>query len=91
MLTGDLLMHYMLDETCTCRQGASLCNCNLIVFRPISANRIILDDQRSTELMIPCLLICLQGEDIEWIRVELESPNPSGDDWVGVFSPANFK
>lgn len=33
----------------------------------------------------------LQGEDTQWVTVELESPIPSVDDWVGVFSPANFK
>ena len=36
-------------------------------------------------------IINLQGEDYEWITVKLESPNPSKDDWVAVFSPANFK
>lgn len=33
----------------------------------------------------------LQGEDNEWVTVEVESPEPTNDDWVGVFSPANFK
>ncbi|KAG6511972.1 hypothetical protein ZIOFF_030061 [Zingiber officinale] len=31
-----------------------------------------------------------QGEDTEWVIVELGSPNPTPDDWIGVFSPANF-
>ncbi|XP_008802276.2 nucleotide pyrophosphatase/phosphodiesterase-like [Phoenix dactylifera] len=35
-------------------------------------------------------LLGLQGEDIEWIKVELRSPNPTPDDWIGVFSPAKF-
>ncbi|XP_078447215.1 putative inactive purple acid phosphatase 27 [Wolffia australiana] len=35
-------------------------------------------------------LLGLQGDDVEWVTVELWSPNPSNDDWVGVFSPANF-
>ncbi|KAK4775589.1 hypothetical protein SAY87_023550 [Trapa incisa] len=36
------------------------------------------------------LLLGLKGEDTEWVSVELEYPNPSDDDWVGVFSPAKF-
>ncbi|KAL2347040.1 hypothetical protein Fmac_001040 [Flemingia macrophylla] len=35
-------------------------------------------------------LLGTQGDDTEWVTVELESPQPSVDDWVGVFSPANF-
>ncbi|CAD6223774.1 unnamed protein product [Miscanthus lutarioriparius] len=30
------------------------------------------------------------GENSEWVDVEFFHPNPSGDDWIGVFSPANF-
>jgi hypothetical protein len=33
----------------------------------------------------------LRGEDSEWVEVEFFHPNPSGDDWIGVFSPANFR
>ncbi|XP_010248988.1 PREDICTED: probable inactive purple acid phosphatase 27 [Nelumbo nucifera] len=32
----------------------------------------------------------LKGEDTQWVTVMLHCPNPSEDDWVGVFSPANF-
>ncbi|KAB1217429.1 putative inactive purple acid phosphatase 27 [Morella rubra] len=32
----------------------------------------------------------LQGEDTEWVTVNLANPNPSAEDWVAVFSPANF-
>ncbi|KAF7838174.1 nucleotide pyrophosphatase/phosphodiesterase-like [Senna tora] len=35
-------------------------------------------------------LLGLRGEDTEWVAVSLESPEPSENDWVGVFSPANF-
>ncbi|KAH0460875.1 hypothetical protein IEQ34_008450 [Dendrobium chrysotoxum] len=35
-------------------------------------------------------LLGLQKDDTEWVKVELKSPKPSSDDWVGVFSPANF-
>jgi hypothetical protein len=33
----------------------------------------------------------LDGEDRKWVEVEFFHPNPSGDDWIGVFSPANFR
>ncbi|XP_021759419.1 probable inactive purple acid phosphatase 27 [Chenopodium quinoa] len=35
-------------------------------------------------------LLGLKNEDIEWVTVKLRSPNPSSDDWIGVFSPAKF-
>ncbi|KAL2938459.1 putative inactive purple acid phosphatase 27 [Bienertia sinuspersici] len=37
------------------------------------------------------VLLGLKGEDTEWVDVKLWSPNPSSDDWIGVFSPAKFK
>jgi hypothetical protein len=33
----------------------------------------------------------LQGETNEWVEVEFFNPNPSNTDWVGVFSPADFR
>ncbi|XVF03193.1 hypothetical protein REPUB_Repub04eG0240400 [Reevesia pubescens] len=33
----------------------------------------------------------LIGQNTEWVTVEYSSPNPSIDDWIGVFSPANFR
>ncbi|XP_023537346.1 probable inactive purple acid phosphatase 1 isoform X1 [Cucurbita pepo subsp. pepo] len=32
----------------------------------------------------------LKGENAEWVTLKYSSPNPSSDDWIGVFSPANF-
>ncbi|KAI4386410.1 hypothetical protein MLD38_004342 [Melastoma candidum] len=32
----------------------------------------------------------VDGGDSEWVTVEFGSPSPSDDDWIGVFSPANF-
>jgi len=32
----------------------------------------------------------LEGQDSEWVEVEFFHPDPSGEDWIGVFSPANF-
>ncbi|KAF7827975.1 putative inactive purple acid phosphatase 1 [Senna tora] len=31
-----------------------------------------------------------QGQNTEWVSVEYSSPMPSNDDWIGIFSPANF-
>ncbi|MED6195884.1 putative inactive purple acid phosphatase 27 [Stylosanthes scabra] len=35
-------------------------------------------------------LLGTKGEDTEWVTVNVYHPNPSADDWVGVFSPAKF-
>ncbi|OVA00802.1 Phosphoesterase domain [Macleaya cordata] len=35
-------------------------------------------------------LLGSQGQNTEWVKVKFSSPNPSDDDWIGVFSPANF-
>ncbi|XP_054823019.1 probable inactive purple acid phosphatase 1 isoform X1 [Prosopis cineraria] len=32
----------------------------------------------------------LEGQATEWVTAEYSSSSPSNDDWVGVFSPANF-
>jgi len=32
-----------------------------------------------------------QGQDTEWVNVVISNPEPSSDDWVGVFSPAKFE
>ncbi|KAF7136454.1 hypothetical protein RHSIM_Rhsim08G0189800 [Rhododendron simsii] len=32
----------------------------------------------------------LEGEDTQWVTVDLEYSEPSENDWVGVFSPATF-
>ncbi|XP_007045859.2 PREDICTED: probable inactive purple acid phosphatase 1 isoform X2 [Theobroma cacao] len=32
----------------------------------------------------------LKGQNADWVTVEFSSPNPSVDDWIGVFSPSNF-
>ncbi|CAO2826982.1 unnamed protein product [Amaranthus hypochondriacus] len=36
------------------------------------------------------LLLGLKGEDTEWVDINLQSPNSTADDWIGVFSPAKF-
>ncbi|XP_059648756.1 probable inactive purple acid phosphatase 1 [Cornus florida] len=32
----------------------------------------------------------LMGQNTEWVTLQYSIPNPSIDDWIGVFSPANF-
>ncbi|KAI3502522.1 hypothetical protein L1887_30636 [Cichorium endivia] len=36
------------------------------------------------------LVLGLKGQTFEWLTVTLHNPIPSIDDWIGVFSPANF-
>ncbi|KAG2678538.1 hypothetical protein I3760_11G007300 [Carya illinoinensis] len=36
------------------------------------------------------VLLGIKGEDSQWITVKFDSPGPSEDDWVAVFSPAKF-
>ncbi|PPE01404.1 hypothetical protein GOBAR_DD01585 [Gossypium barbadense] len=35
-------------------------------------------------------LLGLKGQNTDWVTVEFSSPNPSVEDWIGVFSPSNF-
>lgn len=37
------------------------------------------------------LLVLLQGQSSEWVMLEYSHPNPTQDDWIGVFSPAKFR
>ncbi|XP_056162202.1 probable inactive purple acid phosphatase 1 [Syzygium oleosum] len=46
-------------------------------------------DGRATIKASPSVLE-LTGQNAEWISLDYSSPNPSNDDWIGVFSPANF-
>lgn len=59
------------------------------MFKLIKASSAISGLVRCEHFMF--VLKDMQGEDNQWINVKLESPQPSGDDWVGVFSPAKFK
>ncbi|XP_058226385.1 probable inactive purple acid phosphatase 27 isoform X1 [Rhododendron vialii] len=36
------------------------------------------------------LVLGVEGEDTQWVNVDLEYSEPSQNDWVGVFSPAKF-
>ncbi|KAI3976694.1 hypothetical protein MKX01_008552, partial [Papaver californicum] len=41
-------------------------------------------------IVILCCISFGEGENTQWVTVNFSSPNPSNDDWIGVFSPANF-
>ncbi|XP_061371796.1 probable inactive purple acid phosphatase 27 [Gastrolobium bilobum] len=56
----------------------------------IAIHKTILALHSSASITAAPFLLGNKGEDTEWVTVELESPEPSKDDWVGVFSPANF-
>eukprot|EP00262_Sarcandra_glabra_P020886 TRINITY_DN8512_c0_g1_i2.p1 TRINITY_DN8512_c0_g1~~TRINITY_DN8512_c0_g1_i2.p1 ORF type:complete len:614 (-),score=75.40 TRINITY_DN8512_c0_g1_i2:275-2116(-) len=36
------------------------------------------------------LVLGLKGQNSEWVTLKYHCPNPSDDDWIGVFSPSNF-
>ncbi|XP_031490345.1 probable inactive purple acid phosphatase 1 isoform X1 [Nymphaea colorata] len=36
------------------------------------------------------LVLGLKGENSGWVTLKFSQPNPSSDDWIGVFSPSNF-
>ena len=38
-----------------------------------------------------CLLLIVRLSAWDWVVVEFSHPNPSNDDWVGVFSPSGFR
>lgn len=50
---------------------------------------VALDDKAFIKAS-PSLLGTKEKKNQDWIRVEYAIPNPSNDDWIGVFSPAYF-
>lgn len=42
-------------------------------------------------LWLKIIFQLFQGQNSDWLTVEYNSPNPSVDDWIGVFSPSNFR
>ncbi|XP_027100102.1 probable inactive purple acid phosphatase 1 [Coffea arabica] len=54
----------------------------------ISSAVIALDD--GAYIRATPLILGLNGQNKEWITLEYGINNPSIDDWIGVFSPANF-
>ncbi|XP_028766166.1 probable inactive purple acid phosphatase 27 [Neltuma alba] len=56
----------------------------------IAIHKTVVSLHSSASLRASPSLLGLEGEDTEWVTVDLDYSNPSPDDWVGVFSPANF-
>ncbi|KAG9446001.1 hypothetical protein H6P81_012129 [Aristolochia fimbriata] len=56
----------------------------------ISIHRAISALDQSASIVASPSLLGLHGESFHWVTVELRTSNASEDDWVGVFSPANF-
>ncbi|XP_076895163.1 putative inactive purple acid phosphatase 27 [Bidens hawaiensis] len=56
----------------------------------ISIHKVVIALHESASIRANPSLLGSDGEDTEWINVNLEYPEPTIDDWVGVFSPANF-
>ncbi|KAL5146143.1 putative inactive purple acid phosphatase 27 [Glycine soja] len=56
----------------------------------IAIHKTVLALHSSASIIAVPFVLGTKGEDTQWVTVELESPIPSVDDWVGVFSPANF-
>ncbi|GJN35274.1 hypothetical protein PR202_gb24026 [Eleusine coracana subsp. coracana] len=56
----------------------------------IAVERTVLAVDGAAHVKASPLVLGLKGETSEWVDVEFNHPNPSGDDWIGVFSPAVF-
>ncbi|CAK9186204.1 unnamed protein product [Ilex paraguariensis] len=59
-------------------------------FSKIAIHRIlfVINDLAYVKASPPVL--GLKGQSSDWVTLEYGIPNPSTDDWIGVFSPANF-
>lgn len=56
----------------------------------IAIHKAVFALSESASIKAQPILLGLKGEDTQWVDVELEHPEPSENDWVGVFSPAKF-
>ncbi|KAJ4974982.1 hypothetical protein NE237_008156 [Protea cynaroides] len=56
----------------------------------IAIHKAIFDLRDSASVKVSPVVLGLKGEDTQWVSVEIASPEPSENDWVGVFSPAKF-
>ncbi|XP_042496138.1 probable inactive purple acid phosphatase 1 [Macadamia integrifolia] len=56
----------------------------------ISVHNVKFSFHPSAYVNVTPTLLGLGGESIQWVTVVYGSLSPSNDDWIGVFSPANF-
>ncbi|KAK8317184.1 hypothetical protein V6Z12_A13G093500 [Gossypium hirsutum] len=56
----------------------------------IAAQKAIFALHHQAYIKVSPTLLGLKGQNTDWVTVEFSSPNPSVEDWIGVFSPSNF-
>lgn len=77
-------MHFA--DTVLCNNSAEECN----FFRSRDAHNRMLYDGAWIFMQLKVLNCLWQGEDTVWVTVKYGWENPSADDWIAVFSPADF-
>jgi hypothetical protein len=73
--------------------SASRPSSSLEGFQPLSkiaVHKATVDLHGSAFVSATPALLGDQGEDTEWVTVKYGWANPSADDWIAVFSPADF-
>ncbi|KAL3018773.1 hypothetical protein AAZX31_05G045800 [Glycine max] len=56
----------------------------------IAIHKAVVSLHGSASITATPSLLGTKGEDTQWVTVDIDYPDPSADDWVGVFSPAKF-
>ncbi|NP_001241312.1 probable inactive purple acid phosphatase 27-like precursor [Glycine max] len=56
----------------------------------IAIHKAVVSLHSSASITATPSLLGTKGEDTQWVTVDIDYPDPSADDWVGVFSPAKF-
>ncbi|KAK1565791.1 hypothetical protein Q3G72_035195 [Acer saccharum] len=56
----------------------------------IAIHKTVLELSDSASISAYPFILASKAEDTQWVTVNLVSPDPSVDDWVGVFSPAKL-
>ncbi|KAL2321684.1 hypothetical protein Fmac_026063 [Flemingia macrophylla] len=56
----------------------------------IAIHKAVVSLHSSASIRATPSLLGTKGEDTQWVTVDVDYPDPSADDWVGVFSPAKF-
>ncbi|TKY55327.1 inactive purple acid phosphatase 27 [Spatholobus suberectus] len=56
----------------------------------IAIHKAVVSLHSSASITATPSLLGTKGEDTQWVTVDIDYPDPSTDDWVGVFSPAKF-
>ncbi|MED6206914.1 putative inactive purple acid phosphatase 27 [Stylosanthes scabra] len=92
LLKQNMIMILMLF--CFTKLGMVLGHNHVFGEQPLSKiaiHKTILALHSSASITATPLVLGVLGEDTEWVTVNVVSPEPSNDDWVGVFSPAKFQ